>query len=132
MKSNTALDTADFIEMVDKMFDSCNSKNLYDTNKNRRPMGEKNSHIIKHLSTARSVFQKTVKICNKTKKLTTPPCFSGIVWTITAIIQLYESEENLSRSQDDNDFFLLTNRLTQDALENLFSIIRQKNRYVNS
>jgi len=132
LKSNTALDTADFIEMVDKMFDSCNSKNLYDPNKNRRPMSEKNSHIIKHLSTARSVFQKTVKICNKTKKLSTPPCFSGIVWTITAIIQLYESEKNQSRSQDDNDFFLLTNRLTQDALENLFSIIRQKNGYVNS
>jgi len=63
LKSNTALDTADFIEMVDKMFDACNSKNLYDPNQNRRPLSEKNVHIIKHLSTARSVFQKTVKKC---------------------------------------------------------------------
>lgn len=132
LKSNTALDTADFIEMVDKMFDSCNSKNLYDPNQNRRPLCEKNDHILKNLSTARSVFQKTVKMCHKTKKLSTPPCFSGIVWTITAIIQLYESEKNISSFQENNDFFLLTNRLTQDALENLFSIIRQKNGYVNS
>lgn len=79
MKSNSAIDTTDLIEMVDKMFDLCNSKNLYDLNQIRRPLSEKNDHIIKNLTTARSVFQKTVKICYKTKMLSTPPCFSGIV-----------------------------------------------------
>jgi len=38
LKTNTTLDTANFIEKVNDMFDSANSKNLYDANRNRRPL----------------------------------------------------------------------------------------------
>lgn len=132
LKSNTAIDTAMFIEMVNNMFDSCNSKNLYDPNFNRRPMSEQNSSIFKNLSKARSEFKNAIKICNNNQKTSIPPCFSGVVWTITAMLELYESEKkNLLNFRPDKDFFIMTNRLTQDALENLFSIIRQKNGYVN-
>lgn len=132
LKSNTAIDTAMFIEMVNNMFDSCNSKNLYDPNFNRRPMSEQNPSIFKNLSKARSEFKNAIKICNNNQKTSIPPCFSGVVWTITAMLELYESEKkNLLNFRPDKDFFIMTNRLTQDALENLFSIIRQKNGYVN-
>ncbi|KAF0710716.1 THAP-type domain-containing protein, partial [Aphis craccivora] len=130
LKSNTAIDTAMFIEMVNNMFDSCNSKNLYDPNFNRRPMSEQNPSIFKNLSKARSEFKNAIKICNNNQKTSIPPCFSGVVWTITAMLELYESEKkNLLNFRPDKDFFIMTNRLTQDALENLFSIIRKKNGY---
>ncbi|KAF0710657.1 Transposable element P transposase [Aphis craccivora] len=42
LKSSTAINTANFIEIINKMFDSANSKHLYDPNPNRRPMSNRN------------------------------------------------------------------------------------------
>ncbi|XP_050064989.1 uncharacterized protein LOC126553917 [Aphis gossypii] len=53
-----------------------------------------------------------------------------MIWTTTAICQLYESEKNndiMKNNEMGKGFFLMTNRLTQDALENMFLINRQKN-----
>lgn len=131
LKSPTANDTAEFIDIVNNMFDSGNSKNLYDPNQNRRPISDRNPHVIENLKKARKMFQNAIKICHNTKKTSVPPCFTGVIWTTNAICQLYDSERNdPNNSQTKHDFFLLTNKLTQDALENLFSIIRQKNGYV--
>jgi len=133
LKSNTAINTAEFIDIVNDMFDSCNSKNLFEPNPNRKPMCEKNSTVFQNLKKARTLFKKAVKICNKTKKTSIPPCFTGIVWTITALFDLYNSEKlDLIKYQPEKELFLLTNRLTQDVLENFFSIMRQKNGYVNN
>ncbi|KAL4088876.1 hypothetical protein QTP88_023960 [Uroleucon formosanum] len=53
-----------------------------------------------------------------------------MVWTSTALLNLYESElMEMTEKYPENEFFLMTNRLTQDPLENLFSIIRQRNGY---
>lgn len=41
LKSSTAMNTATFINVINDMFDSCNSKNFYDPIPNRRPMIEK-------------------------------------------------------------------------------------------
>lgn len=132
IKSSTAINTASFI--VNKMFDSSNSKHLYDPNPNRRPICNRNLQIMENLEKANKLFENTEKICHKTKKTSIPPCFIGIMWTTTAIQQLYEAEklEVTEVSSPKKDYFLLTNRLTQDALENLFSIIRQKNGYVEN
>jgi hypothetical protein len=133
LESNTAINTAEFINIVNDMFDSCNSKNLFEPNPNKKPMCEKNLTVFQNLEKARSIFKKTKKICNKTRKNSTPPCFTGIVWTITALFELYSSEKlDMINHQPEKEFFLLTNRLTQDALENFFSIMRQKNGYVNN
>jgi len=134
LESNTAINTAEFIDIVNDMFDSCNSKNLFEPNSNRKPMCEKNSTVFQNLEKAQSIFRKTEKIlCNKTKKISTPPCFTGIVWTITALFELYSSEKlDMINHQSEKEFFLLTNWLTQDALENFFSIMRQKNGYVSN
>lgn len=130
LKSTSAVYTSEFISDVNKMFDSANSKNLSDPNPNRKPMSIRNKLVFDNLNKARSLFKNAVKECHKTKKISTPPCFTGIIWTITAILELYFSEKtDMNNFQPEKDFFLLTNRLTQDALENFFSIIRQKNGY---
>lgn len=58
-----------------------------------------------------------------------------MIWSLTALIKLYESEFKditLNTDQDPNTFFILTNRLNQNPLENLFSIMRQKNGYTRN
>lgn len=131
LQSSSALNTSKFIDIINDMFDTCNSKNLYNPNPNRKLICDRNSGTIKNLERARSVFQKAIKISNKNNKTSIPPCFTGIIWTTTAIIELFQTEKNEAKYfQPGKEYFLLTNRLTQDALENLFSIMRQKNGYV--
>jgi hypothetical protein len=131
LQSSSALYTSEFVDIMNDMFDTCNSKNLYDPNPNRKPICDRNPGTIENLERARSIFQKSIKISNKNKKISIPPCFTGIIWTTTALIELFHSEKNDSKCfQPEKEYFLLTNRLTQDALENLFSIMRQKNGYV--
>jgi hypothetical protein len=129
LKSPTAIDTANFIDIVNNMFDSGNSKFLYDPNPNKRPISDRNPQVLNNLEKARQMFKSVVKICHKTNKSTVPPCLIGITWTTTAICQLYGSEKNdiMKNNEMGKGFFLMTNRLTQDALENMFSVIRQKN-----
>jgi len=130
LKTKTALDTANFIENVNDMFDSANSKNLYDANPNRRPLSKRNSQVLQNLKNFCILFDKAVKINLKNNKVTTPPCFIGLKWTLTAIIGLYESEKIIMNQHISNkEYFLMTNKLTQDPLENMFSIMRQKNGY---
>lgn len=94
-------------------------------------MCDRNPQVLQNLNNANKLFKNATKMCHKTKKISIPPCFVGIVWTTTAISHLYEFEKLEFRNYCSNkDYFLLTNKLTQDALENLFSIMRQKNGYV--
>lgn len=129
--SDTAINTANFISIINDMFDAANSKNLYDRNLNKRPMTDNNTHVINNLEKARLMFKNAKKINLKTDKTSVPPCFTGIIWSITAIINLFQSEkEDMSQLQTaGKDYFLMTNSLTQDALENFFSLMRQKNGY---
>jgi hypothetical protein len=127
LKSHSAIDTAEFIDKVNNMFDSGNSKNLYDLNPNRRPISSHNPQVLENLNMAKKLFQNAVKICHKTNKSSVPPCFTGVIWTVSAIFQLYENEKiDEKHCYTEDDYFLMTNKLTQDPLENLFSIIRQK------
>lgn len=57
--------------------------------------------------------------------MTKPPCFKGITQTINGILNFFEEE----KSNNNEVSFILTNRLNQDTLENLFSIMRQKGAY---
>ncbi|KAL4107120.1 hypothetical protein QTP88_018552 [Uroleucon formosanum] len=131
LTSSSAIHTAEFIDIMNDMFDTFNSKNLYDPNPNRRPLCDTNTVNFRNLEKARTIFQKAVKISKTNKKSSIPPCFVGIIWTTTALVEVFQSEKyDSGRSQTKKEYFLLTNRLTQDALENFFSIMRQKNGYV--
>jgi len=127
--SDTAINTSNFISVINDMFDSANSKDLYDRNINERPISDNNTHVLQNLEKARLMLKKGKKINLKTNKTSVPPCFTGIIWSTTAIINLFQSEkEDMSPFQPTGkDYFLMTNRLTQDALENVFSLMRQKN-----
>jgi len=130
LKSVSALHTAEFLEKINDMFDSANSKNLFDVNPNRRPMSQRNPQVLQNLKNVFILFKKAKKNNLKNKNLIVPPCFIGMKWIITSLIDLYETEQILLNQNIPNkEYFLMTNRLTQDPLENLFSIIRQKNGY---
>lgn len=112
-----------------------NSKHLYDNNPYRKPMSEKNQHIFEQLKKTISTFQNAKKI-GVNKKTSVPPCFTGMIWSLNALNNLYTSEysdlKNISSQSDNKKLFLLTNRLNQDPLENMFSIMRQKNGYTKN
>lgn len=130
LKSKTALNTAWFIDIVNDMFVSANSKHIYDQNPNRRPMSNRNCNVFENLKKARLIFINAKKISHKNNKISIPPCFIGIIWTTTALCSIFDSEKiDMANVQPQKEFFLMTNRLTQDALENFFPIMRQKNGY---
>jgi len=109
------LDTADFLLELNNTFDACNSQNLCDKNPNRRPMSSHNKHIFENTNKTISTFQNAKKISYKNNKISKPPCFTGIVWSLTALKQLYEIEkstaENMFPSNEKTFFFV--NKQTQ-------------------
>jgi len=120
LKSETANNTADFVEFIDKLFDCLNSRTLYNSNPYNCALTN-NSIVKDFLSKACDYFKNLVKL--KNEKVTRPPCFNGFIQTINGVLQFFEEEKN------NNIIFLLTNRLNQDVIENLFSIFRQRGGY---
>jgi len=58
-----------------------------------RPLSPKNSIVFDNLKNAQALFKEAVKVCHKTKKISTPLCFIGIIWTTIAILELYEQKK---------------------------------------
>jgi len=122
LKSQTAKNTADFVDFINKLFDCLNSKTLYSSNPYN--CGLSDSGTVKpFLNNAAIYFINLQK--NKKCKITKPPCFKGNTQTITGILSFFEEAKSINNEVS----FILTNRLNQDALENLFSIMRQKGSY---
>lgn len=110
LRSNTAQHTSAFINVINNMIDSENSKYVYDRNPNRKPLSPKISKVFENLKIAQALFKEAVKVCHKTKKISTPPCFIGIIWTTTAILELYEQEKvNMQIYRPNKEIFLMTN-----------------------
>lgn len=130
-----ARNTSDFIADLNNLFDSLNSKRLFTTNPYNCGLSEKNQKVFSAIKKGKTIFESIVKVqvnknklalinTNPSKKIklcreSRPPCFSGIIQSINAILGLYEMEKC-------KNSFLLTNRLNQDCLENFFSVIRQR------
>lgn len=111
-----AVNTANFIDKIDQLFDALNSFNKWNGKKQYlRPLGNKNPHIEELLQNG---IQWVSKI--KTDKGKVPPCFVGLKNTIIGVLSLYRhlKEEGMD--------YLATRRLNQDSLENLFEIIRKR------
>ena len=117
LQSNTSSNTADFIEFINHLFDCLNSRSLYSHNPYLCALTDVGT-VKNFLIGASQYFTNLQKL--KKGKLTQPPCFKGFTQTINGVLQFFEAEKS-------NDIvFLMTNRLNQDRLENLFSIFRQK------
>ena len=114
--TDEAIHTAEFIEAVDGLFDCFNSRNLRDKKALHRPITDssQSSHWA-HLQKC-AQFLHTLKIDSSRASV---PCVRGWLMDINALQMIWsvlKSEYKLS--------FLLTSRLNQDSLENLFSVIR--------
>lgn len=114
---STATYTAKFLTFFDSLFDVFNSITYNEPKLLRRPLTVDSCHW-EFLRNA-DKFLNNLKIHNKSGKQ--PPCIKGWRENIHALKLLYE-EINTNYSIE----FLLTRRLTQDCIENVFSIIRAK------
>lgn len=122
IQSEYAQSTADFIEIVNDLFDALNSRTLYSVKQCSCALNDTNDHVLSALEKAKDLFSNLRKISKK-QEGTRPPCFDGVLLTIQSVVQIYEEQKNKGFS------FLLTARLNQDVLENFFSVIRQRGGY---
>ena len=110
--SYKALDTANFCEIINNVFDclNCNSMNIKQTNKYKRPIS-KNNDVVKHLEESLVVLG-TFKILSRNKFY----CVNGLIQSINAILGATARifEENCGIE------YLITSPFDQDALENFF------------
>lgn len=106
--------TIKFIETMDNLFDTFNSKKAHSAKKFLRPISEKSGHVeflentLKWFETIKSLGEKD-----------TLPCLEGWKLSIQSLLGLWD---DLSKNHGVK--YLLTNRLNQDCAENLFSQIR--------
>lgn len=114
---SAAIHTAIFIKMIDNLFDCFNSLHLKEPKIFKCPLKKSSPHW-KFLDEAYE-FLGQLKIENKFKKLT--PCINGWRENITALKLLFSDLQT-----NVNIDFLMTRRLTQDCIENLFCILRAK------
>lgn len=99
-----------FISNMDRLFNFLNSHNVYNPNPDNSAIS-KTSNVFNNMLEMREWVKTWIKIGRKAY------CFDGLIQTINGIELLWN---NIKDSQD----FLLTARLNQDPLENLFLIIR--------
>lgn len=112
-----ALPTAIFIGKIDKLFDIFNSGKRYVANELAHGLSDETKQLDFLLS-MRDYFVNMV-VCNK--RGIKPHCVKGWVENISALKLLWEDLKTNFKFE-----YLLTRRLTQDCLENLFSVIRGK------
>ncbi len=113
--STDAQHTAAFIEKMDMLFNCFNSSTLHSNAQMRHAISQSSGHktfLLECLD-----WLSTVKSQGKRKL----PCLTGWKMAITCLLQLWDDLHQTTGVR-----FLLTNRLNQDCLENLFSVIRGK------
>lgn len=116
--SNKVLPTADFILRLNNLIDSLNSSNLKTKNVYKQPIKLKNIPFV--FLEEMIDYLKKLK-CKNSKKIF---CIDGLVQTITAVLSLCEAEIDNVKI-----YFIMTRRLNQDPLENMFSHIRSAGGY---
>lgn len=122
LNSPTAKNTANFIKIMNDAFDALNSRQLKSNKLCNCALSEYNKHPFKALDEAYTVMSSILK-SDKKGGWKRPPCFNGFLQTINAVRMLYETQNKKGYP------FLLTSRLSQDVLENQFSIYRQRGGY---
>lgn len=122
ISSPTCQNAANLCGKLNDFFDCLNSTYCDDSNPVKRPISEPNPNVIKCLEDAvlpiRSWKLKDSQI--------NPPCFSGLVLSITSVLLLDADLQSESNS------YLLTKpkpRLNQDVIENTFGVLRKRGGY---
>ena len=111
-----AAETAHFVEQFDKLFNVFNSSDTKSSQQLRYAISDGS----KHFAFLESCL-KWLESVSSAKNKKTLPCFQGWKMAIKALVMLWEDlHVNYGFS------YLLTNRLNQDCVENLFSVIRGK------
>lgn len=110
--------TAKFVERVDNIFDCMNSGSSFDKNIAKSGI-KKDNEVYKSIKQFITYIQN-VRLPEGQKK--TVYCLSGIEHTLRATLLLWEDISEFNEGID----FLLTKRLNQDVVENLFSLLRAK------
>ncbi|GFO01711.1 transposable element p transposase [Plakobranchus ocellatus] len=116
-----AKETALFIDRFDKLFNSMNSYTLKSSKPFHHALTLKSTHQTFLLDSLSSL--KTIHGNSKIKK-NNLPCIESWQASISAALHLVQDLHN-----NHNIKFLLTSRLNQNCIENLFSVIRGKVRY---
>lgn len=122
LKSHTAPQTVKMIKNLNDLLDCLNSSSMFSSNPSKCALSDKCPQQLVLLEKAKSWFQ-TLKILSQNSKHTRPVCFDGMEWTINAMIMLFEEQKMNGYS------YLLTRRINSDAIENMFSVFRQRGGY---
>ncbi|KAK3801951.1 hypothetical protein RRG08_064545 [Elysia crispata] len=111
-----AMATAHFVEEFDKLFNCFNSS----SRTGKAPMSHAISSSTEHVIILREKLRwlDSIKLLNKSGTL---PCIHGWKLTIACHLDFWDDLSNKY-----NVSFLITNRLNQDCLENMFSVVRGK------
>ena len=109
-----ASDTAQFVEDMDQLFNAFNSRVCRSTAVMRHAMSENSGH--KEFRASKLKWMEGIR----SKGIKQPDCLRGWQISIQAHLMIWDV---LHRSQVK---YLLTSRLSQDCVENLFSVIRHK------
>ena len=108
--------TAEFCEAMDQLFNSFNSRSK------TAPLDKTWKHACSHTSGHIDFWQQNIKwLRNWEIESTRIQCVKGWVLSMSATIALWD---DLRKNY--NVKYLLTSRLNQDPIENLFAVVRQK------
>lgn len=113
--SSNALPTANFLEKMDKTFDSLNSKVLFDPRKPHRSALKIDNVPFTYLMEIKEYIQNMKPAVNVF-------CIKGLIQTINGVIGL---SLDLFGSDLKIEFFL-TSKINQDPIENMFALIRAR------
>lgn len=111
-EKETAKNASIFAAKMNDLFDMLNAKERFDHNIFKRGISTQN---IEHL---RSLFDYVMSLKHTGKKVF---WINGLQQTVKGVILLFEEKQ-----ATDDSFCLMTRRLNQDALENMFGVIRAK------
>lgn len=112
-----AIHTADFIDKIDTLFDIFNSAK-YSDKMYRKPISVQSNHHMAKLGELKKYLTEVIVL---NKRLINPLCIKGWISNINALQLLWNDLKTNFNFQ-----FLFTRRITQDCVENLFSVIRYK------
>lgn len=92
IKSNTALNTEEFVEMLNKTFDCLNSRYQFTKSLYSCAISQKTPIVTSTLKDTQVVMEKLKKINAATNKISRPPCFDSLITTINAVLWLYDNQ----------------------------------------
>lgn len=120
LQNEHCVPTANFLKKANDLFDCLNSRSPKDPNPLRRPLSEYNKEVVTYLKSSLD-YIKTWKLMPKNgKSVPNPACFKGFYLTVNSVLMQWE-DMKLNGAK-----YLLTSRLNQDPLENLFAVLRSR------